>query len=60
MRGPDHQTGHLCGYVDPEAIVPQDHPLRAIRPLVNTALAHLIHQHSRDSLAGMVQLSGIM
>jgi hypothetical protein len=33
--------GHLCylgGYVDPEAMVPADHPLRQIRPLVNTAL----------------------
>jgi transposase len=41
MRGPDHQTGHLGGYVNPEAMVPPDHPLRAIRPLVNTALERL-------------------
>ncbi len=41
MRGPDHQTGHLCGYVNPETMVPQDHPLRAIRPLVNAALERL-------------------
>jgi transposase len=41
MRGTDHQTGHLCGYVNPEAMVPPDHPLRAIRPLVNAALEHL-------------------
>ncbi len=41
MRGTDHQTGHLCGYVNPEAMVPADHPLRAIRPLVNAALAPL-------------------
>jgi transposase len=41
MRGADHQLGHLCGYVDPEAMVPPDHPLRAIRPLVNAALEHL-------------------
>jgi transposase len=41
MRGPDHQTGHLGGYVNPEAMVPQDHPLRAIRPLVNAALERL-------------------
>jgi transposase len=41
MRGPDHQTAHLCGYVNPEAMVPHDHPLRAIRPLVNAALERL-------------------
>jgi transposase len=41
MRGPDRQTGHLCGYVNPEAMVPPDHPLRAIRPLVNAALERL-------------------
>jgi transposase len=41
MRGTDHQRGHLGGYVDPEAMVPQDHPLRAIRPLVNAALERL-------------------
>ena len=41
MRGTDHQTGHLCGYVNPEAMVPAEHPLRAIRPLVNAALERL-------------------
>jgi transposase len=41
MRGTDHQRGHQGGYVDPEAMVPPDHPLRAIRPLVNAALERL-------------------
>ena len=41
MRGRDHQTGPIGGYVDPEAMVPPDHPLRQIRPLVNTALERL-------------------
>src|SRR5947209_14951064 len=41
MRGRDHQRGHLGGYVNPEAMVPPDHPLRQIRPLVNPALARL-------------------
>lgn len=41
MRGPDHQTGHLGGYMNPEAMVPRNHPLRAIRPLVNAALERL-------------------
>jgi len=41
MRGTDHQRSHLGGYVDPEAMVPPDHPLRAIRPLANAALERL-------------------
>jgi hypothetical protein len=41
MRGTDHQTGHLCGYVNPEAMVPLDYPMREIRPLVNAALERL-------------------
>src|ERR1700733_2549407 len=41
MRVADHQAGHVCGYVNPEAMVPADHPLRAIRPLVNAALERL-------------------
>src|SRR3954447_8261994 len=41
MRGKDHQRGHLAGHVNPEAMVPADHPLRQIRPLVNAALARL-------------------
>jgi transposase len=41
MRGRDHQRGHIGGYVDPEALVPPDHPLRVIRPLVNAALQRL-------------------
>jgi transposase len=41
MRGRDDQRGQVGGYVDPEAMVPPDHPLRQIRPLVNGALARL-------------------
>jgi transposase len=41
MRGKDRQRGHLGGYVNPEARVPQDHPLRQIRPLVDAALTRL-------------------
>ena len=41
MRGIDRQAGHLGGYINPEAIVPADHPLRVIRPLVNAALERL-------------------
>ena len=41
MRRPDHQGRHAVGYVNPEAMVPPDHPLRVIRPLVNAALERL-------------------
>ena len=41
MRGRDRQRGHLGGYVNPEGMVPQGHPPRRIRPLVNAALVRL-------------------
>lgn len=41
MRGTDERSGALFSYVDLEARVPRQHPLRAIRELVNEALAAL-------------------
>ena len=41
MRGADRQTAAMFSYISPEGLVPQDHPLRAIRPLVNAALGRL-------------------
>ena len=41
MRGTDERSGSLFSYVDLEARVPADHPLRAIREIVNAALAKL-------------------
>lgn len=41
MRGADVWTGELFSYVDLEKRVRQDHPLRAIRAMVNVALAAL-------------------
>ncbi|MGY2803299.1 IS5 family transposase [Bradyrhizobium sp. USDA 4506] len=41
MRGDDNRTGELFSYVDLEARVRRDHPLRAIRTIVNEALAVL-------------------
>ncbi len=41
MRGGDNRTGELFSYVDLEARVRRDHPLRAIRTIVNEALAAL-------------------
>jgi transposase len=41
MRGADERSGSLFSYVDLESRVPADHPLRAIRAIVNAALAEL-------------------
>lgn len=41
MRGSDEQTGSLFSYVDLEARVRRDHPLRPIREIVNAALKAL-------------------
>jgi transposase len=41
MRGLDQRTGELFSYVDLEARVRADHPLRPIRAIVNEALAAL-------------------
>ncbi|WP_159014704.1 IS5 family transposase [Acidisoma sp. S159] len=58
MRGADYQTPAMFSYVSPQALVPQNHPLRAIRPLVNAALQRLSPQFDkiyapggRDSIA---------
>src|SRR5260221_2820877 len=44
MRGRDKRTGELFSYVDLEKRVRSDHPLRAIRGLVNEALVALEHE----------------
>jgi len=41
MRGTDDQQATFFSYVSPEQRVPQDHPLRTIRTLVNTVLQEL-------------------
>ena len=41
MRGSDERTGSLFSYVDLEERVRKDHPLRAIRLLVNETLASM-------------------
>jgi transposase len=47
MRGADVRTGGLFSYVDLEKRVRQDHPLRAIRAIVNAALAALEQEFAR-------------
>jgi hypothetical protein len=46
MRGEDEWSGSLFSYVDLEARVGQSHLLRAIRELVNEALAALVSNFS--------------
>ena len=46
MRGEDKGTGELFSYVDLEKRVRSDHPLRAIRGLVNEALVALVDEFS--------------
>jgi transposase len=41
MRGSDERSGSLFSYVDLEARVRADHPLRPIRAIVNSALSRL-------------------
>lgn len=41
MRGEDRRSGSLFSYVDIEARVPAEHPLRQIREIVNEALSGL-------------------
>jgi transposase len=41
MRGDDLQQQVMFSYISPEARVPQHHPLRRIRNMVNQALAEL-------------------
>jgi transposase len=47
MRGDDRQPDVLFSYVSLEARIPQDHPLRALRPLVDEVLADLSPQFSQ-------------
>jgi len=41
MRGADHQQSSMFSYISAEQRVPQDHPLRAIREMTDTALEEL-------------------
>jgi transposase len=47
MRGDDRQQGAMFSYLSPEERVPRDHPLRAIRQLVDHALTELSPRFSR-------------
>ncbi len=41
MRGADQQQNHMFSYLSPEMRVRKDHPLRAIRAMVDEVLTQL-------------------
>src|SRR5215467_1180272 len=41
MRGPDQQQNHIFSYISPEQRVRKEHPLRAIRAMVDEVLKEL-------------------
>ena len=47
MRGDDRHPDAMFSYVAPEQRVPADHPLRAIRTMVDTALRELSAEFAR-------------
>ena len=47
MRGNDHQQSHIFSYLSPEERVRKDHPLRAIRAMVDEVLRSLSPQFDR-------------
>ena len=51
MRGADDQTSALFSYVSPEARVPADHPLRAIRQMTD-AIGQWAHHPIHASVFG--------
>jgi transposase len=53
MRGSDQQSGSLFSYVDLEARVRADHPLRPIRAIVNSALDSLSAEFDALYAAGV-------
>ena len=47
MRGTDHQQSHMFSYLSPEVRVRKDHPLRAMRTMVDEVLRALWPQFDR-------------
>lgn len=47
MRGDDRQPQSMFSYVSPEARVPQDHPLRAVRRMVDDVLREMSPEFDR-------------
>ena len=59
MRGAKVETQGLFSYVSPEQRVPQDHPLRVIRAIVDRALAGRGRNSSYPLPPAQIRTSGI-
>lgn len=57
MRGGDERSGSLFSYVDMEARVSRDHPLRTIREIANAALSDDCAREisAGDAVAGLLR-----
>ena len=47
MRGDHHEPDSIFSYVSPEQRIPKDHPLRAIRALVDEVLVDMSREFDR-------------
>jgi hypothetical protein len=59
MRGSDERSGSLFSYVDLEAPVRRDHPLRTIREIANAALADLTENFAELYLSKLACANGL-
>ena len=50
MRGDDQQQNHLFSYLSPEERVRKDHPLRAIRTMVDEVLTQLSRRFGQNDV----------
>ncbi len=55
MRGEDQQQNHIFSYLSPEMRVCKDHPLRAIREMVDEVLSRLSRRWNDIQLSDAVQ-----
>src|SRR5438105_14686104 len=55
MRGADHQQNHMFSYLSPEMRVRKDHPLRAIRAMVDEVLTQYqsVHRKNQERQVGL-------
>ena len=56
MRGSNKRTGELFSYIDIEERVPENHPLRLIRLIVNEVLAALDREFAKLYRMGVPRL----
>jgi len=60
MRGEDQQQNHIFSYLSPEARVRKDHPLRAIRGMVDEVLNRPPFDCAGEAVAGAVARDAVL